>query len=180
MEKHEISKIVESAKQIFGRQELAKHLGINPNQINNCILGQSALPFTAALKLAEILDADPVTITCANAALKETDPEKKNYLESKILPLEISRIIYEMLTSRISEQYTHDFVNVSTNKNKTSKNAWQGAAYRYDLTPSDPRNWPVYRRRALERSSAWALRPIPSFEDLAKPVEEKRTATNWK
>jgi plasmid maintenance system antidote protein VapI len=93
-----ISLVMEEAKNTFGRANLAEKIGVNPNQINSVIKGTAALPFSAALKLAELIGADPVTILCANAALKETNTARKQYLESKILPLEISRIICIMST----------------------------------------------------------------------------------
>lgn len=165
MEKAEISKIVESAKMLYGRKQLAIYLGINPVQINNVILGHSALPFPAAMRLSEILNADPVTITCANAALKENDPERKKYLESKILPLEVSRIICAMSTSRIRCENSNGFIAESSDFYADTKKVLQSAKYRHDLPPSDPRNWPGYRRRAFEQSFAWALRPIPSLSE---------------
>lgn len=91
--KKEISLIVEKAKTEYGTSNLAEMLGVHPVQINSVIRGDAALPFTAALKLAEILEAEPITIACANAALMEKHEDRKRYLESKILPLEVSRII---------------------------------------------------------------------------------------
>jgi plasmid maintenance system antidote protein VapI len=92
-EKKDISLIVEKAKNEFGTSKLAGMLGLHPVQINSVIRGVAGLPFIAALRLSEILEADPITILCANAALMEKHEDRKMYLESKILPLEISRII---------------------------------------------------------------------------------------
>lgn len=93
MEKKEISMIVERAKNEFGTSKLALLIGIHSNHVNSVIRGNQALPLPSALRLAELLEADPLTIICANAALMEKNQDKKKYLESHILPLEISRII---------------------------------------------------------------------------------------
>lgn len=94
-----ICQIVRAAKDMFGSAELAKKIGVNQKQIYAVMAGTAALPFPAAMQLAELIKADPITVTCANAALMEKNQDRLEYLESKVLPLEINRIICIMLTN---------------------------------------------------------------------------------
>lgn len=154
-----ICQIVRAAKDIFGSAELAKNIGVNQKQIYAVMSRSAALPFPAALRLAELIHADPITVTCANAALMEKNQNRLDYLESKILPLEISRIICDMST-RVREHSIHGFDTESSDFVKEGeKPVLQGASPDRVPWARGPR---ILDGSAIVRSP-WALRPIPRW-----------------
>lgn len=140
MEKKEISMIVERAKNEFGTSKLALLIGIHSNHVNSVIRGNQALPLPSALRLAELLEADPLTIICANAALMEKNQDKKKYLESHILPLEISRIISAYGNKINSVDHTNKFNWMSTDFfDRRRKEVLQGANGMEERRKAEPR-----------------------------------------
>ena len=89
-----IVRVMKTAKEHYGRKELAELLGLTGNQVTDISAGRAALPFVAALKLAELLEVEPLPLLCANETLMEKNQDKKAYLESFFTNNEMSHNLY--------------------------------------------------------------------------------------
>ncbi len=89
-----IAEIMTKAKEHFGRKDLAEKLGLTANQVTDISAGRAALPFVAALKLAELLEVEPLPLLCANEVLMEKNAEKKAFLKSFFQNNQMSHNLY--------------------------------------------------------------------------------------
>lgn len=89
-----IVEIMVKAKEHFGRKELAEKLGLTANQVTDISAGRAALPFVAALKLAELLQVEPLPLLCANESLMEKNEDKKTYLKSFFAKIQMAHNLY--------------------------------------------------------------------------------------
>lgn len=176
-----IAEIMTKAKEHFGRKDLAEKLGLTANQVTDISAGRAALPFVAALKLAELLEVEPLPLLCANEVLMEKNAEKKAFLKSFFQNNQMSHNLrYRLPITTLKSKWTDDHRNLSARQLKQKKPVWQGANEDRILPYCDPRKWPRYSGDELLNKSTWALRPIPSFPGLVRPEPELRTRENWK
>ncbi len=82
----ELRQMIEIAAQRKGEQKnLAKALGMNPNDLSSAKAGRRGLPAIACGKLAEILGIDRWTVIAASELVTERNEEKRNYFRPFVL-----------------------------------------------------------------------------------------------
>jgi len=175
-----IVEIMVKAKEHFGRKELAEKLGLTANQVTDISAGRAALPFVAALKLAELLQVEPLPLLCANESLMEKNEDKKTYLKSFFAKIQMAHNFTLSKPCATLKSQCDRYVNLSGSQELMKKSVWQGANSLNCISSSDPRTWPKFSANELLNKSTWALRPIPSFPELTQRTEEVRTKENWK
>lgn len=74
-----------------GRQELAKQLGVQPNNITNAKRGERGLPLASCYKLAELIGAPRDAVAAAAALNTEKDEEVRAYLRPIVQAGHIAR-----------------------------------------------------------------------------------------
>lgn len=157
MNQSKLPELMHILREQIGRAELAEILGIRPNQLTDVIGGRISLPFTAALRVAQIVDVDPITILCSNEAITEKDPAKLEYLNSMILPLDLSHNL--RLRRLLPKSESDSYSNLGDCQQELKRFVLQGANPDRVPWPKEPRN---PEGHTIVRSP-WALRPIPRW-----------------
>lgn len=174
-----ILEVMQLARDHYSRKDLAEILGITGNQVTDICAGRAALPFVAALKLAELLNVEPLPLLCANEYLLEKNPEKRSYLEPFFANSETAHNLYLCALTESLKSVSSVTEN-SVTVNKKNRKVLQGAEYFPELQNKVPRNVPGYRFDWAAKKSTWALRPIPSFPKFYEPEEAPRSPEGWK
>lgn len=58
---------------------LASYLGINPNSVSNAKAHSRGLPNDAAIKLARLIDVEPLAVIAASELATEKKPERREF-----------------------------------------------------------------------------------------------------
>lgn len=74
----ELREMIESAAKVAGSQaNLAKTIGVRPDQLTHAKAGRAGLPASACYQLAAILDLDPAVVVAASELVTEKNPAKR-------------------------------------------------------------------------------------------------------
>ena len=179
MQEHLIIEVLKKVREHYSRKDLAEILGLTVNQVSDAAAGRTALPFVAALKLAELINVDPLPLLCANEHLLEKNPEKREYLEPFFANTETAHNLYlRQLTERL--KYASQSDSKNSRCQEGIKEVLQGAEYFKALNKAYPRIEGGRRFDWVSKQSLWALRPIPRFAKFSEPEEAPRSREGWK
>jgi hypothetical protein len=144
----ELREMIESAAKIAGDQKnLAKVIGVRPDQLTHAKAGRSGLPEVACGKLAEILGIDRWTVIAASALITERDPAKRAYLTPFVQELARKAAAWVLglvsaatiATTAPMDAHANDTLNVSTPAEKPAAQGFAGSAY--DILPIMRTKW---------------------------------------
>jgi len=130
----ELREMIESAAKIEGSQaNLAKTIGVRPDQLTHAKAARAGLPASACYKLAALLGLDPAVVVAASELVTEKNPEKRavfapfvRELPRKAAAWAVAAIAATTASIAPSESYANDTFKVSDVEKASSDSTTYG------------------------------------------------------
>lgn len=118
----ELREMIEAATKLVENQKLiAKVIGVAPNSLTDAKAGRRGLPASACIKLAKILEIDPIAVIAASELVTEKNAEKRALFAPFVLNLhQLQIVLTGMITAALiggttaTDAVASDTLNLST------------------------------------------------------------------